>query len=88
MRIDLHRHAISGAGAQHLFNIDVVPRTALQLPSGHVTNAGRIGVASGLVMDGLQAIDRRRDALIARLQLQGKKLRVVARLVQIATVKP
>ena len=32
----------------------------------------------GLVMDGLQAIDRRRDALVARLQLQGEELRVMA----------
>ena len=39
-------------------------------------------------MDGLQAIDRRRDALVARLQLQGEELRVMARLVQIAAVEP
>ena len=42
----------------------------------------------GLVMDGLQAIDRRWDALVARFQLQGEELRVVARLVQIAAVEP
>src|SRR3954470_4386075 len=39
-------------------------------------------------MDRLQAIDRRRDALVARLQLQGEELRVMARLVQIAAVDP
>jgi len=43
---------------------------------------------SGLVMDGLQAVDRRWDALVARFQLQRKKLRVVARLMQIAAVEP
>jgi hypothetical protein len=42
----------------------------------------------GLVMDGLQAVDRRRDTLVARLQLQGEELRVMARLVQIAAVEP
>src|SRR6266702_120744 len=44
--------------------------------------------SSGLVVDGLQAIDRRRDALVACLQLQGKELRVMARLMQIAAVEP
>ena len=39
-------------------------------------------------MDGLQAVDRRWDALVARFQLQRKKLRVVARLMQIAAVEP
>ena len=42
----------------------------------------------GLVMDGLQAINRRRDAFVARLQLQGEELRVMARLMQIAAVEP
>jgi hypothetical protein len=40
------------------------------------------------VMDGLQAINRCRDVLVTRLQLQGEELRVMARLVQIATVEP
>src|SRR6266702_3293433 len=44
--------------------------------------------SSGLVVDGLQAIDRRRDALVACFQLQGKELRVMARLMQIAAVEP
>ena len=39
-------------------------------------------------MDGLQAIDRRRNALLARPQLQRKELRVVTRLVQIAAMEP
>jgi hypothetical protein len=43
---------------------------------------------SGLVMDSLQAIDRRRDALVARLQVQGKELRVLSRLMQIAAMEP
>lgn len=43
---------------------------------------------SGLVIDGLKAMDRRWNALAARLQLQGKELRVMARLMQIAAVEP
>src|SRR5229473_1148836 len=43
---------------------------------------------SGLVMDGLKAMDRRWNALVARLQLQGKELRIMARLMQIAAVEP
>ena len=32
----------------------------------------------GFVMDGLQVVDRSRDALVARFQLQGQELRVMA----------
>jgi hypothetical protein len=41
-----------------------------------------------LVMDLLQSVDRRRDALEARLQLQRQELGIMARLVQIAAVEP
>src|SRR5579872_6452638 len=40
------------------------------------------------VMHRRHAIDRRRDAFHARLQLQGQELRIVARLVEIAAVEP
>ena len=48
----------------------------------------RLPPTSGLVIDGLKAIDRRWNALAARLQLQGKELRIMARLMQIAAVEP
>src|SRR3954453_18863722 len=40
------------------------------------------------VMDVLEGVDRRRDALHACLELQGQVERVVARLVQVAAVEP
>ena len=43
---------------------------------------------SRLVVDLLQPVDRRRDTLEARLQLQRQELRIVARLVQVAAVEP
>ena len=39
-------------------------------------------------MDLLQSVDRRWDALEARLQLQRQELRIMARLVQVAAVEP
>ena len=48
----------------------------------------RLPPRSGLVMDLLQSIDRRRDPLEARLQLQRQELRIMARLVQVAAVEP
>src|ERR1700749_2546497 len=41
-----------------------------------------------LVMDGLQAIDRRRNSFVACFQLQREELRIMARLMQIAAVEP
>jgi len=83
-----YRRAAANGGAA----LDVLARAfdRSAIPSAvAVTPLGRSGFAtSGLVIGGLQAIDRRRDALVARLQLQGKELRVMARLVQIAAVEP
>src|SRR5258708_32088338 len=44
MGIYLDRHAVSGAGAQHLFHIDVVARSPLKLPSRHVAEDGGMRV--------------------------------------------
>src|SRR3954447_14844201 len=45
-------------------------------------------IRSGKVVDLLEAVDRRVDALHARLELQRQVERVVARLVQVAAVEP
>ena len=61
---------------------------AAYMPDSGPVRAGARCETLGLVMDGLRAIDRCRDALVARFQLQREELRVMARLVQIAAVEP
>src|SRR3954468_910277 len=46
------------------------------------------GGGSGQVMNLLQAVDRRRDALVTCLELKGQVEGVVARLVQVPAVEP